>query len=125
MRKTLQIVAVSAALLGAILLAGPSITLHTRVLHHETSGDAGVTYEHSGARWSSDLYLVELRTVTDTRHELRLGPYAASYYYPVEIAFGSEPPALREATWLPDAVEITFTSGESLHIPADNFSSVR
>ncbi|MEV4732829.1 hypothetical protein [Saccharopolyspora sp. NPDC049426] len=125
MRRTFSIVAVSAALLAAILLVGPSITLHEQVLHHETSGDAGVTYEHSGARWSSDLHLVELRTVTDTRYELRLGPDAASYYYPVELAFGSEPPALRQVTWLPDAVEITFTTGEALHVPADNFRSTR
>ena len=125
MRRTFSIVAVAAVLLSAILLVGPSITLHAQVLHHETSGDAGVTYEHSGARWSSDLYLVKVRTITGTRHELRLGPDAASYYYPVELAFGSEPPALREVTWLPDAVEIAFTTGESLRIPADNFRSTR
>lgn len=125
MRRTFSIVAVSAALLAAILLVGPSITLRTQVLHRETSGDAGVTYEHSGARWSSDLYLMKIRTVTGTRCELRLGPDAASYYYPVALAFGSEPPALREVTWLPDAVEITATTGETLRVPADNFSSAR
>ncbi|TDD86759.1 hypothetical protein E1202_18080 [Saccharopolyspora karakumensis] len=125
MRRTFPIAAVSAALLAVVLLAGPSITLHTQVLNRETSGDAGVTYEHSGARWSSDLLLVKVLTVTDTRCELRLGPDAASYHYPVELAFGSEPPALREVTWFPDAVEITVTSGETLRVPADNFRSVR
>lgn len=125
MRRTFSIVAVSALLLAAILLVGPSIALHQQVLHHETSGDAGVTYEHSGTRLSSDLYLVKLRTVTGTRYELRLGPDAASYYYPVELAFGSEAPVLREVTWLPDAVEITVTTGETLRVPAGNFRSTR
>ena len=125
MRRTLSIVAVSAALLVAILLVGPSITVRTEVLHHETSRDAGVTYEHAGSQWSSDLYLVELWQLTGTEHELHLGPDAANYYYPVEVGFGSEPPALREVTWLPDAVVVTFATGEELRIPADNFRSLR
>ncbi|WP_406691634.1 hypothetical protein REH65_06015 [Saccharopolyspora sp. ID03-671] len=125
MRKTLPIIASAVALPAAILILGPSITVRTEVLHHESSGEAGVTYEHSGARWSSDLYLVELRTITGTSYELRLGPNAAEHYYPVELSFGAEPPAIRDVTWLPDSVALTFTSGEALHVPASNFRSVR
>jgi hypothetical protein len=125
MRRTLSIVAASAAALALILLVGPSISVRTEILHQETSRDSGVTYEHSGAQWSSELYLVELWHLTGTGYELHLGPDAASYYYPVEVGFGSSSPAIREVTWLPDAVDVTFTTGDTVHVPADNFRSVR
>ncbi|GAB3693985.1 hypothetical protein [Saccharopolyspora tripterygii] len=125
MRRTLSIVAASAAVLALILLIGPSFAVRTEILHRETSQDSGMTYEYSGTQWSSELYLVKQWHLTGSDYELRIGPDAASYYYPVEVGFGSSPPAIREVAWRPDAVEITFTTGDSVHVPADNFRSVR
>ncbi|MGW8375178.1 hypothetical protein [Streptomyces sp. ODS28] len=114
------------ALLAAVLFfAGQSIALSRDVLHKETSGASGVTYESGGARRSSDLYLMRISELTGTRYELRLGPGAEDYYYPVELHFGSAEPHIRDVRWQPDGVTVAFTSGESVRVPAENFRSMR
>ncbi|MEV0083810.1 hypothetical protein [Saccharopolyspora sp. NPDC050642] len=116
---------VGAVLFGALVVLGPSITLHEAVLHEESSRDSGVTYEYSGSQWASELYLVRVTRLTGTWHELRIGPGAADHYYPVRLRFGSGEPRIRSVEWRPDEVVVTLESGDSVHVPADNFRSVR
>lgn len=110
---------------GLVRFIGPSLSLHEEVLHSETSKDSGITYEHSGERLSSELYLVRVSRLTGTDFELRLGPGAESYYYPVRVGFGSGDPRIRAVDWRPDGVAVHFASGESVEVPAGNFRSVR
>lgn len=125
MRKLIPGFVLAVALFGLAVLIGPRLTLRSEVLHQEASADAGVTYGPSGSRRSSDLYLVELWHITGTHYELHLGPGAKHHYYPVEVGFGSAVPRIREVSWQPGGVTVTFTTADTVHVPAGNFSSVR
>ncbi|MFC7331057.1 hypothetical protein [Marinactinospora rubrisoli] len=114
-----------AVAVGLVTAVGPSLSLSERVLHEESSQEAGVTYEYAGARHASDLLLVRVRRLTGVDHELRIGPGAADYYYPVEVGFGFGDPQIRDVEWQTDGVTVTFEAGDSVHVPADNFRSVR
>ncbi|MEV0698352.1 hypothetical protein AB0I53_10570 [Saccharopolyspora sp. NPDC050389] len=116
---------VGAVFFGALVFVGPSITLREKVLHEESSEASGVTYEYSGSQWASELYLVRVSRLTGTQYELRIGPGAADHYYPVQLRFGSGEPRIRSVEWRPDEVAVTLDSGDSVHVPADNFRSVR
>ncbi|RCV50908.1 hypothetical protein [Marinitenerispora sediminis] len=110
---------------GCVALVGPSVSLDEDVLHAEASRDSGVGYEYVGTEWSSDLYLVRVRRLTGLDYELRLGPDAAHYYYPVELRFGGAEPRIADVDWQAEGVTVAFESGDSVHVPADNFRGVR
>lgn len=108
-----------------LLLFGSSLRLGEEVLHEESSLDAGVTYEYGGEQYSNDLLLVRRTSLAGESYELHLGHGAKLEYYPVRLEFGSGPPRIRDVEWRPEEVAVTFESGESVRVPADNFRSVR
>ncbi|MTD58077.1 hypothetical protein [Amycolatopsis pithecellobii] len=114
-----------AASVGVVSFVGPAITFTVNVLYEGSSKAAGVTYEYSGSQYASELYLVEVRSLAGTRYELRIGPHAAEEYYPVEVRFGAGEPRIHVVEWRADSVAVTFESGNSVQVPADNFRSVR
>ncbi|MFD2418094.1 hypothetical protein [Amycolatopsis pigmentata] len=123
-RPVLAIVAFLAAL-ALVVFAGSSVSVHEKVLYQASSKDAGVTYEDMGAQWASDLSLVRIFSLNGSRYELHLGPGAKDYYYPVALRFGSGEPRIRKVDWKSDGVTVTFESGDSVGVPADNFRKVR
>lgn len=123
--KLLGRVFLLALIVSAVIFVGQTFTFGQTMLHEESSATSGVTYEYAGSPYASELYLMEVSTLTGPRYELRIGPHAALEYYPVEVRFGSGEPRIRTVNWQPDKVVVSFESGETVNVPADNFRSVR
>ncbi|MBB3663769.1 MULTISPECIES: hypothetical protein [Prauserella salsuginis group] len=119
------VICAGAVLVAAVIGAGRAVSLREDVLHRSSSAGAGVTYPYQGTRHAADLLLVEVTRIVGTSYELRLGPGADTYHYPVELHFGGAEPRVRHVRWDPDGVAVDFADGNSVHVAADNFRSTR
>ncbi|MDV6011977.1 hypothetical protein [Haloechinothrix sp. LS1_15] len=111
--------------LGIVALLAPTVTLSTDDLHAESSADSRVTYDCSGAELSSELWLVRVSRLLGTHHELRIGPGAPDRYYPAPVAFGDDEPRIDHVEWGTGEVAVTFESGDSVRVAAENYCGVQ